>query len=85
MGELRVIHPDLVMIYERTFERAYGYVMDGLQRDLLPSLHQARRELEVPTGGMDIRERAWHKGQQAAVNDLIEMAVMKTPASGEAT
>lgn len=85
MGELRVIHPELAEMYDQVFDRAYGYTMAGIDHDALPQLRQARQELDKPTGTLDVRERAWHNGQQAAIRDLIERAIMNHPFSGEAT
>lgn len=85
MGELHVIHPGLAEMYDRVFARAHDYTMAGVDHDALPFLRRARQELEGPTGTLDVRERAWHDGQRAAIDDLIMKAVMNHPFSGEAT
>ena len=82
MGTVSKIHPRLIGAYNRAYAASREAALETYGSSSLPQLRQAREELAVNLATLAIRERAWHKGQQDTVDELIEKAVVGAAGAG---
>jgi hypothetical protein len=74
VATIRKIHPRLVGIYDRAYEASRAAALECYGSSALPQLQAARRDLEASSGVLSITDRAWLRGQQDIVDELIEQA-----------
>lgn len=76
MEKPRKIHPRLIGTYDRLYAEARAAALETFRDATIEQLRQARGELEVSPGTLTIRARAVLRGQQAAVDELIEQIAL---------
>jgi len=76
VATIRKIHPRLIGTYNRAYAESCTAARECFGSADLPQLQVARRDLDVNPGTLSIRDRAWLRGQQDIVSELIEQAVL---------
>jgi hypothetical protein len=78
VAKVSKIHPRLIGTYDRAYAEAHAAALESFRGATAGQLRQARDELEVNPGKLTVRNRATLRGQQAAIDALIEQIALGT-------
>jgi len=75
MAEIAQIHPELIVLYESVLVVSQRAARMNPALATLAGLQERRNELvheSARISAMDVRQRAWHRGETAAVTQMID-------------